>query len=218
MKIIYFLIIGFSLYGCSYRIENQQQNNIQMNTIVLLPSKWTETNTPTVTLTPTFTHTETETFTITETETPLNDSIRYYETAYTPHFSYIPPRGWQKVFNPSIVSKFKEAISWMTYDHKCKLIFWMIAAGTVTSKEYLISQMNQAKPNKVISEGSFPNVAGLDTYRAVVQFTTMGPIVMYYIFHQGVFVLEGIYSCDKNNNSINDKLIDQTMDSVQFER
>jgi hypothetical protein len=188
-----------------------------MNTIMLLPSKWTETITPTVTLTPTVTHTETETFTITETDTPLNESLRYYETAYTPHFSYIPPRGWQKVFNPSAVSKFKDATSWMTYDHKCLVNFLMVAAGTVTSKEYLISQMNEAKPINIFTEGTFPNEAGLDTYRAVVQFTSKGPIIMYYIFHQGVFVLEGIYSSDKNNNSINDKLIDQTMDSVQIE-
>jgi hypothetical protein len=198
-------------------IENQQQNNIQMNTKLILPPKWTETITPTITRTLTVPPAETETLTITETDTPVNESLRYYETAYTPHFSYIPPRGWKKVFKPSVGSKFKEATSWMTFDHKCLLNFWMIAAGTVTSKEYLINQMNEAKPNTIISEGSFPNVAGLDTYRAVVQFTSMSPIIMYYIFHQGVFVLEGIYSCDKGNSSLNDTLIDQTMDSVQFE-
>jgi hypothetical protein len=93
----------------------------------------------------------------------------------------------------------------------------MIAAGDMTAKDFIKSQMNEAKPIIIISEGVFPNASGLDTYRVMVQFTINSPIIFYYAFHKGYFVLDGTYSCEGKNNHENDGLIDQTMDSVQFE-
>jgi hypothetical protein len=218
MRILIVVALSLLLYGCSNGIETQQPNTIQNQSVNLLPAKWTETTTPTVTFSPTHIIIETNTPTTTKTYTPTNSSSRYYETAYTPNYSYIPPLGWQKVYKTSSNQKSKEAASWTTKNHQCTLNFLMIAAGSITSKEFLENQMNQAKPMIILSEGIFPNASSLDTYRVIVQFTIDGPNIFYYAFHQGYFVLNGTYSCGGKNNNENDGLIEQTMESVQFEK
>jgi hypothetical protein len=210
--------LSLLLYSCSNGIESQQPNSIQIQSVNLLPAKWTETTTPSFTLSPTYLIIETNTPTITKTYTPANGSLRYYETAYTPNYSYIPPLGWQKVYKTSSDQQSKEAASWITNNRQCTLNFLMIAAGSMTAKEFLENQMSQAKPMIILSGGIFPNASGLDTYRVIVQFTKDGPIIFYYAFHQGYFVLNGTYSCGGKNNNENDGLIEQKMESVQFEK
>jgi hypothetical protein len=223
MKLVYFLIISFLFSGCSSAMENQPQNIAPLDTISFLPPEWTETAAPVATHTSAATHTPTATIAgtdtpaITQTSSPLKDPVRYTETAYTPNFSYLPPRGWQMEYQPPKASPFKDAAAWMTSDRKCRLNFRMMASGTMTAEEFIQYQMDGVQPQVILSEGPFPNAAGLDTYRAVFQVTERGPVIMYYEFHQGVFMLEGAYSCNPGNNAANDKLIDATMYSMRFE-
>lgn len=204
-------------------MENQPQNIAPLDTISFLPPEWTETAAPVATHTSAATHTPTATIAgtdtpaITQTSSPLKDPVRYTETAYTPNFSYLPPRGWQMEYQPPKASPFKDAAAWMTSDRKCRLNFRMMASGTMTAEEFIQYQMDGVQPQVILSEGPFPNAAGLDTYRAVFQVTERGPVIMYYEFHQGVFMLEGAYSCNPGNNAANDKLIDATMYSMRFE-
>ena len=93
----------------------------------------------------------------------------------------------------------------------------MMFSASMTAKEFLISQMNEAKPINIFSEGSFPNAAALDTYRMVIQFDAKGPIDIYYVFHKDYYLLNGIYAPETDNCKSNDALIDKTMYSLQFE-
>jgi hypothetical protein len=216
MKVVIIITFSIALFGCSNSIADQQHNiSISpMKSTILLPAKWTETATITITLSPTLPITETNTSTITTTFSQTYESLRYYETAYTPIFSYIPPRGWEKVYKPA---NSDEAASWTTKNHKCRVNFLMFT-GSMTAKEFLIYEMDQAKPDIIISEGTFPNASGLDVYRVIFQFSKNEPILYYYAFHKGYQILNPIYSCEgKNNNNVNDVLIDETMNSIQFE-
>jgi hypothetical protein len=215
-KVVLIITFSIALCGCSNSISDQQHNiSISpMKSIILLPAKWTETTTKTITLSPTLPITETNTSIIKTTLSPTYETLRYYETAYTPIFSYIPPRGWEKVYKPS---NSEEAASWTTNNHKCRVNFLMFT-GSMTAKEFLVYEMDQAKPDIIISEGTFPNASGLDGYRVIFQFSINEPILYYYAFSQGYHILNPIYSCEgKNNNNENDVLIEETMNSVQFE-
>jgi hypothetical protein len=213
MRIIIIITLSLALFGCSNSIAGQQQNITPINSIILLPAKWTITATTSNTITPTLSFTETNTPTITTTLSPTYESLRYYETAYSPNYSYIPPQGWEKVYKPS---NSEEAASWTTKNHQCRVNFLMFA-GSMTAKEFLNDQMAQAKPEIIISEGTFPNASGLDAYRVIFQFSVNEPALYYYVFHQDHYILNGIYSCQGKNNTENDVLIEKTMNSVQFE-
>jgi hypothetical protein len=98
------------------------------------------------------------------------------------------------------------------------VLYFFVNNSILSAKEYLISKYKSTIGLTIISEGSFTNAANLDAYQIIARsFASNGMMATYYAFHKDDFIIEGIYVSMKGADVINDRLISQTMYSLQFE-
>ena len=188
-------------------------------TITYTPtSTATQTPTPTETFTPTPSETPTQTPTQTSTPTNTPDPNRYYSPDGT--FSFAALDGWEEVevglaypvlLGPT-VGGFNLNLVFVQEESTFPLAFYTaIAQGSVEENFQSLTP---------ISEEFLYTDEGKDYFRWEVTNVQLGEVVhqVFYFFESGDWKLMIIYSRHSNAGMEYDALIDETMQTVEFER
>jgi hypothetical protein len=145
---------------------------------------------------------------------------RFIETAALAPFSYVPPRGWEKV--PASGSMLT---SWsgptQGDDYYCFLVVRFGESDTTaeeSAKDFYAMGENQAE-TRILSQGSFANEAGLDAFKlAMVISSQQGDtLIVGYVFHEGGYEINATYERLYASQAKQDVIVDQSMATMRFE-
>jgi hypothetical protein len=202
----------------------EQQATMTATAITATAAAWTPTptatNTPTPTLTPTPTQTPTPTLTptTTNTPTPTRDPNRYYASDGV--FSMMIPAGWE---TQDFGLKYEGLIGPQVGTGNVTMVF-TAEETDVSMLEYSTAVQTLLKasdPNMIlVSEDSMVTPGGLEYIRTVIDYSLQGTAVQqtFYIFENGGTKYTVIYSRPSDAGAEYDAVVDEAINTFQFDQ